>query len=220
MFRLLKKIVVTLTAALTFGTFVPGSHVSSDRTHTTKSSRFEGASSESVEMSSGSDSNAKNQTKRRREETPASWNEIAAAAEHPSELRTRLPKFTVKLAVRQGFRKFGPAISNQVGDEYRETIVPKIGDVMEDLSGQLDEDTLRNLVVSQSPSGGFGEKIFHIFDGRNGKDLVRFHVRRDHPPKDGYWFNFHYHVVMDHYENHHELGNIYWDKDTPPKWMA
>jgi hypothetical protein len=111
-------------------------------------------------------------------------------------------------------------ISEQVGDEYRNLIVPKIGEVMNGISRQYDEETLRNLVVSQSPSGGSGEKILHIYDGRSGQDLVRFHVRRDHPPKDGYWFNFHYHVDKDQFETHHNLGNIYWDKDTPPQWRA
>ena len=63
-------------------------------------------------------------------------------------------------------------------------------------------------------------KIFHVYNRLTGEDLLRFHVRRDHPPQDGYWFNFHYHTAEDGFQSHHELGSIYWDRNTPPDWMS
>lgn len=148
------------------------------------------------------------------------WPEMAVSIEDRDELVQQWVSFSVNHADMQSFEKFGPTISEKVGDQYRNEILPKIEEVIETLSYEVDEATLRNLVLSEDPANGLGEKIFHIYDGRTGKDLVRFHVRRDHPPKKGYWFNFHYHMEIDNYENHHELGKIFWDKNTPPKWMS
>ncbi|MGO4886941.1 YpjP family protein [Anaerobacillus sp. MEB173] len=148
------------------------------------------------------------------------WPDIAAQIDDKHELVTQLVSYSVQQADVQAFKKFGPIISDRVGEQYREEILPKIEEVIAMLSNEVEEEVLRNLVVTELPSSGISEKIFHIYDGRNGKDIVRFHVRRDHPPKQGHWFNFHYHTVFDNYENHHELGKIYWDKNTPPKWMS
>ncbi|MED4798110.1 YpjP family protein, partial [Priestia megaterium] len=51
-------------------------------------------------------------------------------------------------------------------------------------------------------------------------DLIRFHVRRENPPKDGYWFNFHYHAAADNFQKHYDLGKIYWNRNMPPKWFS
>ncbi|MEH7388569.1 YpjP family protein, partial [Bacillus sp. JJ1521] len=88
------------------------------------------------------------------------------------------------------------------------------------LAEQYPTEQLDQLEISEQPSGGNGEKIFHIFDNTSGKDIVRFHVRKDHPPQDGYWFNFHYHTHHDGFQTHHALGDIYWNKNTPPKWLS
>lgn len=217
MLNRIKKLFVTFVAALTFGTIAPNSHTSSDRSQTSKSNRLEKSASEiNVEADSVQSSRKKRQDEAR---APA-WNEVAAAVSNEDELQQRLVGFTVQHAKKKGYQKFGPVISEQVGEDYQDQILPKISEVMETISNQYDEETLRNLALSQSPASGFGEKIFHIYDSRNGQDLVRFHVRRDHPPKDGYWFNFHYHLSTDQFQSHHELGKIYWDKDMPPRWQA
>src|SRR5699024_5726938 len=136
------------------------------------------------------------------------------------EMRRQLPKYMVRQAERQGIEKFGPIIANQVGKEYREMILPKVGQVMQGIVSELDEDSIQNLELTGEPSAGMGEKIFHVSNTKDGKNIVRFHVRRDHPPQDGYWFNFHYHLPKDHFQKHYELGKIFWNKDTPPKWKA
>jgi hypothetical protein len=85
---------------------------------------------------------------------------------------------------------------------------------------QFPEESLANLKVTETPGGGLSEKIFHITNSKANEDVIRFHVRRDHPPQQGYWFNFHYHTHHDNFQAHHELGSIYWNKNTPPKWMT
>ncbi|GAE94956.1 hypothetical protein JCM21714_4157 [Gracilibacillus boraciitolerans JCM 21714] len=53
------------------------------------------------------------------------------------------------------------------------------------------------------------------------QDVARFHVNRVRKPQDGYYFQFHYHLPNDQYEEHLPLADIYWGgKDTPPKWMS
>jgi hypothetical protein len=123
-------------------------------------------------------------------------------------------------AEQQSMMKFGPIIEESIGDEFRNVILPKIEEVILTLSTRLEAEQLQNLVISKRPTGGISEKIFHIYDGQHGQDLIRFHVRRDHPPLEGYYFNFHYHTFEDSFQTHHELGTIYWDKNTPPNWHS
>ncbi len=119
-----------------------------------------------------------------------------------------------------GLTKFGQTISSRVGTEYKDAIVPKMTEAIASSIEQLDESTIRSLRLTDNPSSGYGEKILHVYNEQTGEDLLRFHVRRDHPPQDGYWFNFHYHDASDNFEEHYEVGKIYWDKNTPPKWLS
>ncbi|WP_413785542.1 YpjP family protein [Cytobacillus sp. IB215665] len=120
----------------------------------------------------------------------------------------------------KSFEKFGQKIGPVIEDEFRLAVLPKIEEVILDLTKQYPDYKLHNLSITESPSGGYGEKIFNIYDNEKNKDLVRFHVRRDHPPLDGYWFNFHYHTYQDTFQTHNDLGSIYWDKNTPPRWKT
>ena len=124
------------------------------------------------------------------------------------------------IAEAQSYEKFGTKIGPVIEDEFRSAILPKIESVIELLAEQYPTEQLDHLEISEQPSGGNGEKIFHIFDKTSGKDIIRFHVRKDHPPQDGYWFNFHYHTHHDGFQTHHALGDIYWNKNTPPKWLS
>jgi hypothetical protein len=92
--------------------------------------------------------------------------------------------------------------------------------VIASLAEQYPEEQLHYLAVTENPSGGMGERIFHIYRVDSGEDIIRFHVRREHPPQDGYWFQFHYHTYHDDFQTHYELGKIYWDKNTPPQWRT
>ncbi|NJP38083.1 YpjP family protein [Alkalicoccus luteus] len=121
-------------------------------------------------------------------------------------------------AKEQMYSKLGPKILNKVEDNILEEIIPKMEDV---ISSIYDEDEMPvKLSISEHPSSGYGEKIFHIYDEEAETDVIRFHVRRDMKPKQGYYFNFHYHMKEDDFEEHHTIADVYWDKNTPPKWMS
>lgn len=122
-------------------------------------------------------------------------------------------------AKEQTLTKLGPRIIKQVEDEFMEYILPSIEEVLQTTLIQADDD-LPYYSITEQPTSGFGERIFHIYDNRTEKDVIMFHVRRDNRPLEGYWFNFHYHLSDDNFEKHHEIGEIYWDKNIPPQWMS
>ncbi|MFJ5715146.1 YpjP family protein [Neobacillus sp. NPDC093127] len=126
----------------------------------------------------------------------------------------------IKQAENQSYQKFGTKIKPVIENEFREIILPNIEKAVDETAAQFPEEDLKNLTITEQPGSGHSEKIFNIKNGETGKDILRFHVRRDNPPKAGYWFNFHYHTYHDDFQSHHELGAIYWAKDTPPKWMS
>ncbi|PLT34949.1 YpjP family protein [Bacillus sp. V5-8f] len=121
-------------------------------------------------------------------------------------------------AEEQSFTKFGRKIASKIEDEFRGAILPKIEEAITQVSLQLPEEKLIQLAISEKPSLGRGEKIFHIYNEKTNEDIIRFHVRQEKPPQEGYWFNFHYHTFHDEFSSHYELGRIYWDKNTPPAW--
>ncbi|WP_017727954.1 YpjP family protein [Halalkalibacterium ligniniphilum] len=120
----------------------------------------------------------------------------------------------------QSLLKFGDVIAAKIGQTFEAEILTRLKDVIIHETEGLSMDQLQSLTLSDDPSAGLGEKIIHLYDTSTGQDLLRFHVRRDQPPKQGYWFNFHYHSDKDAFEGHHELGSIYWGKNMPPYWMA
>jgi hypothetical protein len=120
----------------------------------------------------------------------------------------------------QSFQKFGSKIKPVIENEFREIIFPNIQLAIEETAANFPEEDLMHLAITETPGKGQSEKIFNIKDSLLNKDILRFHVRRDNPPQAGYWFNFHYHTYHDSFQSHHDLGSIYWDKNTPPKWMS
>lgn len=126
----------------------------------------------------------------------------------------------VKHAEEKSYEKFGTRIKPVIEDEFKEFILPNIEKVIFEVAETFPEEDLSQLVISEMPSGGTSERIFHISHLVTKQDVIRFHVRRDHPPQAPYVFNFHYHLGNDGFQNHHDLGVIYWDKNTPPKWMT
>lgn len=134
--------------------------------------------------------------------------------------KERLIKQLVKVAEDQSYQKFGSRIKPVIEDEFREVILPNIEKAIEEITLQYPEESLQQLTVTEIPSAGNSEKIFHIIDSVKKEDIIRFHVRKDHPPQAGFWFNFHYHTYHDNFQTHHDLGSIYWDKNTPPRWMS
>jgi hypothetical protein len=138
------------------------------------------------------------------------------ADEHPSTFI----EDAVTQAKEQSLLKFGTRIGPVISDEFDEVIFPKIQEAIEMTLVGMDNRTLKSLEISQNPSGEHSEKIFHIFDTETRSDIIRFHVRTDRKPQEGYFFNFHYHTVEDKFAKHYSLGDIYWSKNTPPKWLS
>lgn len=120
----------------------------------------------------------------------------------------------------QSYTKFGSRIKPVIENEFSEVIFPNIEKAIQNVAEQYPEEELAFLSVSESPGKGHSEKIFNIRNEKTDEDVIRFHVRREQPPQQGYWFNFHYHTHHDQFQAHHDLGSIYWDKNTPPKWMS
>ncbi|MFC7687207.1 YpjP family protein [Ureibacillus sp. GCM10028918] len=123
-------------------------------------------------------------------------------------------------AKEQAYIKFGPRIAPVISDEFETKIYPKLEEVIELTLTRLDSDSLKYLAISNQPSGEYNEKIFNISNGTSGKDLIRFHVRTEKRPQEGFYYNFHYHTAEDNFVAHHSLGDIYWSKNTPPKWLS
>ncbi|NBJ69447.1 hypothetical protein D1839_08200 [Roseburia sp. 1XD42-34] len=123
-------------------------------------------------------------------------------------------------AKEQVMRKMGPRIADRVVDEFTSVILPHIEQVMQTVMLDENGEPISHYGITEDPASGYGERIFHIYDYQLEENVVKFHVRRDHRPLEGHWFNFHYHVKDDQFETHYEIGEIFWDKNTPPKWMA
>ncbi len=118
------------------------------------------------------------------------------------------------------YQKFGTKIGPVIANEFDDIIFPKIDEAIRMTLKNSGDLTTPRLAISEKPAGNYSEKIFHVFDKDQQKDLIRFHVRTDKRPQDGYFFNFHYHVSEDDFIAHHTIGDIYWSRDTPPKWLS
>ena len=123
-------------------------------------------------------------------------------------------------AKEQSYIKFGTKISPVIGEEFETIIYPKMAEAIEMTLAQLDDKTIKQIAITESPSGDYSEKIFNIYNIENRKDLMRFHVRTENRPFEGHYYNFHYHLKADQFATHYNLGEIYWSKNTPPKWLS
>lgn len=131
------------------------------------------------------------------------------------------PIDTILQAAReQSYIKFGSKIGPVIGEDFDKRIFPTMEQVITATLANVDEESKRYITISEKPSGNYSEKIFHIADGISGKDLIRFHVRTEKRPLEGYYYNFHYHTFEDQFASHHTIGDIYYSKNTPPKWLS
>ncbi|KAB7673010.1 YpjP family protein [Bacillus sp. B1-b2] len=169
--------------------------------------------------------NNDNNDKKPRDEREVSFlnkaTEVDTISEDTEELTDR-EKFISKMmleAEEQSYLKFGSKIKPVIEDEFRLFILPEIEKAISDVTSIFPEEELSYLSITEQPSAGTSERIFHVSKEGN-EDIIRFHVRRDRPPQEGYYFNFHYHTYQDEFQSHYVLGDIYWDKNTPPKWMS
>ncbi|SES09488.1 YpjP family protein [Psychrobacillus sp. OK032] len=128
---------------------------------------------------------------------------------------------TISRAAReQAYIKFGNRIRPVIQDEFDDVIFPRMQEAIDATIAKVEREKVANLSITEHPSGEYHEKIFHIYNEDIRKDFIRFHVRTDKKPQDGYYFNFHYHLAEDNYSKHYALGEIFWSKNTPPKWLS
>ena len=122
----------------------------------------------------------------------------------------------VNEAKQQAYIKFGSKVGPKIENEFETIIFPKMAEAIEMVEQQFGS----NLAITQMPSGEYREKIFNIYDVNTKKDVMRFHVRIENRPFEGHYYNFHYHLADDRFQKHYNVGEIFWSKNTPPKWLS
>lgn len=157
--------------------------------------------------------------------TPISNNDLSSALQLDDlvldeQKSTRSIEDIVATAKEQSYMKFGSRIGPVIESEFERVIFPQMERAIETTLARMDDEKLTALAISERPSGNYSEKIFHLTDSASNRDIIRFHVRTDNRPFEGFYYNFHYHTVEDNYVTHHNLGEIYWSKNTPPKWLS
>lgn len=131
-----------------------------------------------------------------------------------------LEELFITSAKRLSYMKFGTKVGPVIAEDFDNIIFPKIEEAIQMTFEKSDNLHKRRLAISEKPAGDYSEKIFNVYDLDDRKDLIRFHVRTEKRPQDGYFYNFHYHIAEDEFTAHYSIGDIYWAKDTPPKWLS
>jgi len=126
----------------------------------------------------------------------------------------------IATAKEMAYVKFGSKIGPVIADDFDEVIFPKIEEAINMTFESTGDLHKRRLAITEKPAGDYAEKIFNVYDLADGQDVIRFHVRTEKRPQDGYFYNFHYHIADDGFVAHHSIGDIYWSKNTPPKWLS
>lgn len=126
----------------------------------------------------------------------------------------------IEKAKAQTYAKFGTKIAPKLDEEFTTLILPKMEEELTRIFEAAGAAKLPYYEITENVADGYGERIFNVRDVKENKAIAKFHVRREHRPQEGYWFNFHYHLQDDKFATHHDLGDIYWDKNQPPKWMS
>jgi hypothetical protein len=122
----------------------------------------------------------------------------------------------LEAAKEQSYIKFGSKVSPIIENEFEQMIYPKMAEAI-----QLHVASLgSNLAITAAPSGDYKEKIFNIYNVETKRDVMRFHVRVENRPFEGHYYNFHYHLADDQFVKHYNLGDIFWSKNMPPKWLS
>ncbi|MCA0984586.1 YpjP family protein [Halobacillus yeomjeoni] len=194
----MRKIFVVLISVLTLGLYVPPTDLHTDAADNKEVSNHDQS------LASGSIGE--------QEDVDEGQESYDAVVDPIEELAERAKAQTVA--------KMGPRIIQKVDEDMTREILPKIEEVVESIISQGDEDEIPYYEITEELVPGYGEKIFNLVNYKTGEEIARFHVRRDKRPGEGYWFNFHYHMKADEFVKHHTIGEIYWEKNTPPKWMS
>lgn len=202
----LRKFIAILLTVMTLGIYIPPSLLTSDLDQDKES------------LASKSNIN-ETPLKVVSETTDQSDHDVTDSQLSKKQTQAVFTQVMTEKAREQTIYKFGDRIAEQVEDEFMTTILPHMEMVIEMILTDTGEEPIY-FGITEEPTSGYGERIFNIFDYRTHKDIARFDVRRENRPLEGYWFNFHYHLNDDNFEQHYNLGDIFWDKNTPPKWMT
>jgi len=116
---------------------------------------------------------------------------LTYAVELSDEVPSTFIEDAIMQAKEQSLLKFGSRIGPVITNEFNDVIFPKIQEAIEMTLLDMDNESLKSFSISENPSGDHSEKIFHIYESESGSDIIRFHVRTDRKPQDGYFFNFH-----------------------------
>lgn len=202
----MRRISVVLITIMTLGMYIPPTHLEVDAEESNETVSQKAEVTEDVLIEAEEEA-----------ETTLSPDEIGSNEELSND---HLINVITEKAKEQTITKLGSKIAKQVEDDFKAEILPKMEEALQLLLIEEGEEELAYYGITEQPAQGSGEKIFNVYNYRTKKDVAKFHVRRDNRPLEGYWFNFHYHVSKDGFEDHHEIGEIYWDKNVPPKWMS
>ncbi|MGP4040008.1 YpjP family protein [Gracilibacillus sp. D59] len=193
----MKKLTVLLVTILTLGLYVPPIYIDADV----------GVGKKDIEPSED----------RPKAEIEDSITEKNLVLEDSSQLYLQELN---NLAKEQVQAKLGTKISAKVNNDVNQVVLPNLEMVLDGLYEKIGEEESQYLMVAEKPSAGYGERIFNLYNAKEKEDVAKFHVNRLKRPQDGYYFQFHYHLQDDQFEEHISIGEVYWGKDTPPKWMS
>lgn len=126
----------------------------------------------------------------------------------------------ITVAKEQSYQKFGSKVGPIIKDDFETVIFPEIQKAINETVLHNEAIDVQQLAITENPSGNYAEKMFNIYNEQTGEDLIRFHVRTENRPQTGYYYNFHYHTNQDNFMTHYNLGEVYWSKNTPPKWLS
>ena len=145
---------------------------------------------------------------------------VAYAEEQPVIEQIYEPIDFMQEAKEQVYLKFGTKVGPKIQQNFDELIFPKMQEAIDYTVARVGEEAWVNLAITENPSGNYSEKIFNIYNRETHEDMIRFHVRTENRPSEGFYYNFHYHTYEDNFASHYGLGEIYWSKNTPPKWLS
>lgn len=203
----IRKISVILITFMTLGMYIPPNYLDAE-------------AADNNEKEITSPDNNKHEDPVIPTEVDNHFEETNFSYESEDNLDNYFANLITEQAKNQTVSKLGPRIMEEVEVDFLSNILPNIEVVIKNILEEAGEKNTPYFGISDQLAPGYGEKIFNLYDYRTKEDIAKFHVRRDNRPGEGYWFNFHYHLSDDGFEEHHLIGEIYWDKNTPPKWMS
>ncbi|SHN31008.1 YpjP family protein [Gracilibacillus kekensis] len=200
----MKKITVLLVTILTLGLYVPPIYLDAEADSDVNKGEIEPSEDRSL------------QTEQSDEDASLTRDDVIA----PEDSNQLYLEELRKQAEEQVLVKLGEKISTKIDTDLDTSVLPNLQSVLDELFRAIGEEDSQFLMIAEDPSSGYGERIFNLYNAKEKKDVARFHVNRVQKPQDGFYFQFHYHLEHDRFEAHFPLAEIYWGKNTPPKWMS